>query len=77
MTTTSARFPGMTVEQSKLLTWFCNAYVTSNKAPYQAKAAKNARVASSYREKLKQMGIDIPKHSELIELGVFNGEGSV
>ncbi len=72
-----ARFPDMTFEQSELLTKLCNATHTACCAGGHNKAFRNEMVAAKYREELERQGITIPDRRELIELGVFNGTGSV
>lgn len=76
MNTQSARFPGMTIEQSDLLTKLCNATKTAVCCSGHSKAERNEMRAAQYRADLEKMGVAIPERSELLALGVFNGEGS-
>lgn len=74
--TTSARFPDMSIEASELLTKLCNATKTYYCCNGHSKAERNEYRAKQYTQELEAMGVTVPPVSELLEFGVFNGNGS-
>lgn len=64
-------------DASDLFAKLCNAAKTACNASGHSKALRNERMVDIYRTKLAGMNVIIPDRIELIEMGVFNGIGSV
>lgn len=60
----------------ELLEMLANATVTHYQCGGHNKAFWNESRAKSYKEELKELGVDIPTDQELLKTGTFNGKGS-
>lgn len=66
-----------TPKQQELIQKLANATKTWYGCGGHGKAWRNECVAKEYRETLKVLGVAIPTTKELLEMGQFNGIGSL
>ncbi len=64
------------LSDSKLISNLANATKTYYQAGGHNKAAMNKVKCTEYKEELVRRGMPVPYDKELLEYGVFNGDGS-
>lgn len=65
-----------TYTNEQLLKMLANATTTYYECGGHTKAAGNERNANKWKELLKERNVPIPEDKYLLEVGVFNGDGS-
>lgn len=68
--------PETVYTDDQLLKMLANATKTYYQCGGHTKAAGNERNAKKWKELLKERNVPIPEDKELLEVGVFNGDGS-
>lgn len=64
------------VTDQNLLQMYANALKTSMSAGGHTKAKMNNDLAKEYAQELRQRNVSIPVQAKILEMGVFNGEGT-